>query len=483
MNIQDSRKKRVLDSKIIQGGMGAGVSNYRLVREVCKNGGLGVVSGVALNEIMIRRLQNGDPTREIREALQLFPDKDTSDWIIDEYFIEGGKKEDSRYKTSPFPKFSLNGKDITLDNKNLEKLIVASNFVEVSLAKQGHDNPVGINYLYKIQWPILPAMYGAMLAGVDAFLIGAGFPRDIKRVINELSNGNITNMGIPVIGEENYQIGFEPNSIIKNRNKLDSPLFLGVVGNHLGVKALPDADGYIIENDSAGGHNAPARNKGLTENGEPDYGDKDYLNPKLLKHLLSQNADNRHGEYQPYWLAGGYSNKLKQAIVEGAVGVQVGTPFAFCNESGIEYELKQKILLQILNGGEVFTSPNASPSGFPFKIFQSPDTISDMDGYNSRERKCDLGYLTNLYHDGEEIHSRCPAEKEESFIRKGGNSVDLVGRVCLCNALIATIGLGSPKELPIVTSGKDLTSVKEIVKKHGINYSAKDVVNYIKNPY
>jgi nitronate monooxygenase len=476
------RKKITLESRIIQGGMGAGVSNYRLVREVCKNEGLGVVSGVALQEIMIRRLQNGDPTQEIRDALEQFPDKETSEWIINEYFIEGGKEKDSRYKISPFPKFSLKDNEIRLNNIDLQRLIVASNFVEVTLAKQGHDNPVGINYLYKIQWPILPAMYGAMLAGVDAFLIGAGFPRDIKRVINDLSNGNKTSIGIPVVGEENLHISFNPNLIIKEIRELNSPLFLGVVGNHLGVKALPDADGYIIENDTAGGHNAPARNKGLTQNGEPNYGEKDYLNPKLLNHLLIQNAQNRGGVNQPYWLAGGYSNKLKQAIEDGAVGVQVGTPFAFCKESGIEYELKRKIILQILNGGEVFTSPNASPSGFPFKVFQSPDTISSDEGYNSRKRKCDLGYLTNLYKDGEEIHSRCPAEKEESFVRKGGCSDDLFGRVCLCNTLIATIGLGSPGELPIVTSGKDLSSVKDLVNRHGLDYTAKQVIEYIKNP-
>jgi nitronate monooxygenase len=50
--------------------------------------------------------------------------------------------------------------------RELIELCIVSNFVEVSLAREGHDNPVGINYLEKIQVPHLPSIYGAMLAGV-----------------------------------------------------------------------------------------------------------------------------------------------------------------------------------------------------------------------------------------------------------------------------------------------------------------------------
>lgn len=35
---------------------------------------------------------------------------------------------------------------------------------------------VGLNLLEKIQIPTLPSLYGAMLAGVDYILMGAGFP-------------------------------------------------------------------------------------------------------------------------------------------------------------------------------------------------------------------------------------------------------------------------------------------------------------------
>src|SRR5690606_1862544 len=58
---------------IIQGGMGAGISNWRLARAVSQTGQLGVVSGTALDVILARRLQEGDPAGEFRHALSRFP--------------------------------------------------------------------------------------------------------------------------------------------------------------------------------------------------------------------------------------------------------------------------------------------------------------------------------------------------------------------------------------------------------------------------
>ena len=60
---------------------------------------------------------------------------------------------------------------------------MVTNFVEVFLAKEGHNNPVGINYLEKVQIPHLPSIYGAMLAGVGYVLMGAGIPLHIPGVL------------------------------------------------------------------------------------------------------------------------------------------------------------------------------------------------------------------------------------------------------------------------------------------------------------
>jgi len=465
-----------LEKEIIQGGMGVGVSNYKLAKEVSKLGQLGIVSGVALEAVMTRRLQNGDPTGEVRSALKQFYDEYFSEWIIDTYFIPGGKKPNVKYKRTPFPKFKLNkDNSLSLTDEKLTKLIVAANFVEVYLAKRGHDNPVGINYLYKVRYAMMPAMFGAMLAGANALLIGAGFAKEIPDALTAISENNKATLPIPIVGDKDQKLLFDPGKLFRNKN-LRRPAFIGILSNHMGLRALPNADAYVFEGPTAGGHNAPARSKLLNALGEPEYGIKDDMDYGLLKMLLEQNAE-KFGSIQPYWFAGGYAGRLREAQEHGAVGVQVGTPFAFSQESGIDPTLKLKILKQIMDGGTVFTSPDASSSGFPFKLFQSQDTLTNPDLYNKRKRVCDLGYLIELY--DRKGATRCPSENISSYIKKGGFEKDTINKVCLCNGLPATVGLGSPGEMPIVTAGSDLSLVKILVTKYGLNYSAKNVIDYI----
>src|SRR5690606_19017775 len=68
-----------------------------------------------------------------------------------------------------------------------QQITMLANFVEVYLAKEGHSNPVGINLLTKVQMPNLASLYGAMLAGVDYVLMGAGIPREIPGVLDAFS--------------------------------------------------------------------------------------------------------------------------------------------------------------------------------------------------------------------------------------------------------------------------------------------------------
>ena len=115
----------------------------------------------------------------------------------------------------------------------------------------------------------------------------------------------------------------------------------------------------------------------------------------------------------PFWLAGSYGRpgKLAEARRIGAAGVQVGTAFAFCEESGVQPELKQQALrLSRLGRARVFTDPLASPAGFPFKVAQMAQTLSEASLYENRPRICDLGYLRHPYRktDGT-VGYRCPA--------------------------------------------------------------------------
>jgi nitronate monooxygenase len=103
---------------IIQGGMGAGVSNWVLARAVSKTGQLGVVSGTALDSIMARRLQNGDTDGAMRRALGAFPDSAIAKRILDRYFVTGGKQGAEPFR--PIPMFGMN------PSKDLLELNVAA---------------------------------------------------------------------------------------------------------------------------------------------------------------------------------------------------------------------------------------------------------------------------------------------------------------------------------------------------------------------
>ena len=166
---------------IIQGGMGAAVSDWRLARAVSVTGQLGVISGTAIDVIVARRLQMGDPGGHMRRALAAVPIPGVAEQVLDTYFVEGWKKADGRFRTKAMISHRT--------SRKTEGLVVASNFVEVFLAKEGHTNPVGINLLEKIQVPTIPSLYGAMLAGVDYVLMGAGIPRAIPGILYKLAEG------------------------------------------------------------------------------------------------------------------------------------------------------------------------------------------------------------------------------------------------------------------------------------------------------
>jgi nitronate monooxygenase len=240
-------------------------------------------------------------------------------------------------------------------------------------------------------------------------------------------------------------------------------------------RASGPVNGLVIESPTAGGHNAPPRGKlQLNAAGEPVYGERDHVNLAELRELGV-----------PFWLAGGWGNaaKLREALEQGAAGIQVGTAFAFSRESGMRADLKKKLIGQAKTGsGVVFTDPLASPTGFPFKVAQVEGTASAFPIYQERKRVCDLGYLREPYAVAEgSIGYRCSAEPVANYVAKGGKVEDTVGRKCLCNALMANIGHGQKRkdgieELPLVTVGDDLNSIAQFLPPGQESYGAADVV-------
>jgi nitronate monooxygenase len=370
--------------KIIQGGMGVGVSNWRLAQTVSRLGQLGVVSGTALDSLFVRRLADGDLGGYMRRGLDAFPFPDMAKRIWAEYFTPGGKPADAPYPVIPMHQRNSPRKVI--------ELCMVSNFVEVFLAKEGHKNPVGINFLEKVQMPHLASIYGAMLAGVGYVLMGAGIPLHIPGVLDAFAAHHMAEYKLQVTGALPGQDTFmrlDPAEYAEGPLPiLHRPRFLAIVSsNTLATTMLRRAsgrvDGLVIETPTAGGHNAPPRGKlQLNEAGEPVYGERDQVNIAELRALGV-----------PFWMAGGYGNpeKLREALDEGAAGIQVGTAFAFSRESGMRADLKKTLIGQAVAGtGQVFTDPVASPTGFPFKVAQLEGTSSAFNIYQERKRVCDL---------------------------------------------------------------------------------------------
>lgn len=456
---------------IIQGGMGVGVSGWRLARAVSQHGQLGVVSGTALDLLLTRQLQLGDIGGHLRRALSAFPYPEIAARILEKYFIPGGKAAEAPFKTPPMISHE--------PSRASRELVVASSFAAIHLAKEGHDGVVGLNLLEKIQTPTLLALYGAMLAGVNVVLMGAGIPRQIPKILDDLSAARPAEMRLDVTGgNEPVCIHLDPLEFGPPPT-LARPHFLAIVSSpvlaeNLRRKSSGRVDGFVVEASTAGGHNAPPRGlMQLGESGEPIYGERDRIDPEKFVQIGL-----------PFWLAGGYGRfgKLREAWSLGAHGIQAGTIFAFCEESGFEPALKARIITLLKNDDlKIHTDAFASPTGFPFKVARIQGSIADPLIYQARERVCDLGVLRETYlkPDGG-IGFRCSAEPAEIYLAKGGDPSQTAGRICLCNSLCASAGIGQVRdgdvEPQLVTLGDDLDAVREMFAGGRESYTAGEVI-------
>ncbi len=467
---------------IIQGGMGVAISDWRLARAVSQLGQLGVVSGTGINRIFTSRLAQGDITGDIRRALSRFPMAEPVQLMLDRYYVPGGKNDGTPYKSPPA--YSIH------PPKFLDQLTVVANFVEVFLAREGHSGLVGINLLEKIQMSNLAALYGALLAGVDFVLMGAGIPTQIAGVLDKLARHERVLYRLDVHGaapDDDFQMSFSPEEVfpgIANLvGALKRPKFLPIISSVVLAQALlkrseGSVDGFIIEGPTAGGHNAPPRGAvRLNARGEPIYGERDLVDLDKIKQTGL-----------PFWLAGGFAHpvQVQRALAAGATGVQVGTAFALCNESGMDPELKKRVLKTVMDAKvDVFTSLQASATGFPFKVVNLEGTLSELALYEARNRICDLGFLRILFkkEDGT-LGYRCAAEPVDDYVQKGGHIEDTFNRACLCNCLVATAGFPQHRrdgyiESPLITSGDDLATVGHYLTPAKTGYSAEDVLNYL----
>lgn len=459
---------------IIQGGMGIGVSDWRLARAVAMRGQLGVVSGTVIDTVFVRRLQDGDAGGHVRRAMERFPMPGVAADALRRFFRPEGRAPDEPYQLLPMYQQVV--------SRARQQLTMLASFVEVHLAKEGHEGPVGINLLTKVQLPNLAVLYGAMLAGVDVVLMGAGIPRDVPAALDALVAHQPATLRFEVEGAKDavpqvltldtreYWEGAPP--------EVARPRFLPIIASNslatMFARKGGKIDGFVIEGPTAGGHNAPPRGDPVfNARHEPVYGARDEVDLAKIAELGL-----------PFWLAGGVGTPegLRAAHDAGAAGIQVGTLFAFAEESGIDPALKRSVLEAAQRGEvDVYTDPLASPTGYPFKVVRWP---GDPAVHAHRERVCDLGYLRAAVATPEgRVEFRCPSEPVATWVKKGGDPAEAEGRQCLCNALLANIGLGQVREggvrePPLLTSGDDLLAIRAFLG-HRTHYTADDVLDYL----
>lgn len=468
--------------RVIQGGMGIAVSSWRLASAVARAGQLGVVSGTALDLVLARRLQDGDLDGAVRRALAAFPVPAFAQRVLRRYFRPGGRAPREPY--APVPRLALR------QTRLAQELMVLGSFVEVWLAKEGHGGQVGINFLEKVQMATPSAAYGSMLAGVDYVVMGAGIPRDIPHLLDQLAAHETVDLPVDVSGAPaGHSVRLDPTNLLgadvleADLAPLARPTFLAVVSAHaLAAYLARDEhirpDGFVVEGSPAGGHNAPPRGRlVLDDRGQPVFGPRDEADISKVAALGL-----------PFWLAGsqGTPEALAAACAAGAAGVQVGTVFALAQESGLEPGLRADLLARLRAGTlEIRTDAFASPTGFPFKVAHVPGTLSDPEVLAARPRLCDLGYLrTPFQRETGAVGYRCPAEPVHVYERKGGDAADTVGRACLCNALAADVGLGQERadgyaERALLTLGTDIDGANRLAARHAGTWTARQALDWL----
>lgn len=341
---------------IIQGGMGVGVSLHPLAKAVAGEGGLGIISSACIDRLVSKR---------------------------------NGKK--------------LNTYD--------------SAYEEVSLSKTGNGF-AGINIMAALVRDYNDSVKGALDAGADAIISGAGLPLNLPAIQPPKETALIpivsSARALDIICKKWEKIGYRPDAVV-----LEGPL----AGGHLGFRIDQlDIESNKLEN----------------------------LLPPVKERAM------KCGDF-PVVVAGGiytYGDIVKFMSM-GADGVQMGTRFLATEESSAPGTYKQAVVRAREEDIVVAHRPG-SPCGLPFRVIkQSAMYVSSLN--RRREPKCDKGYV--LLKDADGKYSVCPAKQDnQNFF-------------CICNGLLSSSGYNPDKEEALYTVGTNasridkIISVKELMKE------------------
>ena len=332
---------------IIQGGMGVGVSLHPLASSVALAGGLGTLSSACLDRLVTQRLGRKLGTYEaVRE--------------------------------------------------------------EVAAAKAA-GGFAGINIMVALQRDYEASVRGAIDAGADAIISGAGLPLSLPALKPPGDTALIpivsSARALELICRRWERQHYCPDAVV-----LEGPL----AGGHLGFKM-----------------------------------DQIDLEENTLERLLPpvKEVAQAHGDF-PVIVAGGvYTNEdIRRFLALGADGVQMGTRFLATDESSATEAYKQAVVRAKPEDILVAHDPG-SPCGLPFRVLrESPMYRSAL--ARRRPPKCDKGYV--LLKDDKGRFTRCPGREDNEHV------------FCICNGLCSSAGLGSDEE-PLYTVGTNAWRVDRIL--------------------
>jgi nitronate monooxygenase len=348
-------KGKKIPVPIVQGGMGIGVSLYPLASAVAKEGGLGLVSSAALDRLLSKR-----------------------------------------------------------NNKKLNSYEAA--YEEVSLSKAG--GYAGINIMTALSRDYIDSVKGALDAGADAIISGAGLPLNLPAIQPPKDTALIpivsSARALDIICKKWEKLGYRPDAVV-----LEGPL----AGGHLGFRI----DDVELESNRLETLFPPVKDMALK------YGDI------------------------PVIVAGGiYTHEdIVRFLNMGAAGVQMGTRFLATEESSAPEAYKQAVVTAKDEDIIVAHRPG-SPCGLPFRVIkQSPMYVSALK--RLRKPKCDKGYV--LLKDADGKYTICGAkESNENFF-------------CICNGLLSSAGYNTDKEEALYSVGTSasrvdrIMSVKELMRE------------------
>ncbi len=271
---------------------------------------------------------------------------------------------------------------------------------------------IAINCMVAITRSYKESIWGALDAGVDAIVSGGGLPLALPEIVVEY--------------EKEYGLKYQPALI----PIVSSARALELITRRW--KRPPDA--VVLEGPMAGGH------RGFSYKQMEERNAKGYKGQYELENLFSpvKKFALANGDF-PVIVAGGifYHEDIVEWVKNRrADGVQIGSRFVVTHESRAIKAFKDMIIAS-KKGDVIISERPGSPCGLPFGLLRQCPGLKQA-REKTRQPHCTKGLVSRKDEQGN--YTVCLAK----------NGYDAY---CICNGLLATIGMDSDGADPLYTLG------------------------------